>query len=74
MSEHKKETYKQNLIGRIQTILITNGAGVETKANMLITGVDGNGKLKWTRPCPYVDCQSCGYGPYGCNCSTGFIQ
>jgi hypothetical protein len=72
LPEVKEE--KENLIGTIQTVTITNSAGVSTQAGMLITGVAPDGKLQWKRPDPYLDCETCGYGPYGCDCPGGFIQ
>lgn len=70
----KNENDKQSIIGTIQTITITNSVGVQTLADMLITGVDTNGNYQWVRPSPYLDCDTCGYGPLGCDCRGGFIQ
>jgi hypothetical protein len=73
VNDHE-ETDQQDIIGTIQTITITNMVGVQTKADMLITGIDTNGNYQWKRPDPYIDCETCGYGLYGCNCPRGFIQ
>lgn len=63
--------YSKKKLGQIT---IRNSAGVATQAIMLVTGRTQSGELKWERPFPYMDCQECGYGPSGCDCSKGFIQ
>lgn len=73
MSEHKGNG-KKELIGTVQTVVISNTIGIKTEADMLITAVDRVGKLQWKRPFPYMDCDKCGYGPYGCHCPDGFVQ
>lgn len=65
---------KNTLIRTLQTINITNMSGVQTQAEMLITGVDNKGNLQWKRPYPYIDCGTCGYGQLGCDYLGGFIQ
>ena len=64
----------KSIVGTIQPVTLQNAAGVPSIANMLITGVSENGELSWVRPYPYMDCDTCGYGPLGCDCVGGFRQ